>query len=93
MNSITTQPNTATSNPISQARASILSAQRLVLATEGRTLDFETADEINRKLLASINALTSEDEPDFTDEEWLELEMRLSRDHDDTQFWTLGGTR
>jgi hypothetical protein len=57
MGTIITQPNTATSDPISQARQQILSAQRLVLATEGRTLGFETADEINRKLLASVQAL------------------------------------
>jgi hypothetical protein len=92
MNTITTSTTIAT-DPISQARANIQTAQRLVLASEGRTLDFETADEINRKLLASINALTSNDEPDLTDDEMLELEMRLSRDHDDAAYWTLGGAR
>ena len=78
MDTIITQPNTATSDPISQARQQILSAQRLVLASEGRTLDFETADEINRKLLASINTLSIITEPideddTLTDEEMLEL--------------------
>lgn len=80
---------TTATNSITQARTNIQAAQRLVLATEGRTLDFETADEINRQLLASIQILT-DDEPDMTDDEWLELEMRLSRDHDDSSYWTGG---
>src|SRR4051812_15754975 len=98
MDTITTSQSAATSDPISQVRANIQTAQRLVLASEGRTLDFETADEINRKLLASINTLSIITEPideddTLTDEEMLELEMRLSRDHDDSQFWTVGGAR
>ena len=97
MNTITTSTTIAT-DPITQARQQILSAQRLVLATEGRTLDFETADEINRRLLSSINTLAILTDPideddTLTDDEMLELEMRLSRDHDDSQFWKLGGTR
>jgi hypothetical protein len=79
--------------PNEQARQGILRAQQMIAATEGRTLDFETADEINRALLSSINALPPADEPDFTDEEWLEIEMRLSRDHDDAAYWAMGGTR
>jgi hypothetical protein len=98
MNTIITSQTTATSDHISQARHEILSAQRLVLASEGRTLDFETADEINRKLLASIENLSIIIEPfdeddTLTDDEMLELEMRLSRDHDDPQFSTMGGAR
>jgi hypothetical protein len=33
-----------------------------------------------------------DDEPDLTDDEMLELEMKLSRDHDDAAYWT-GGAR
>lgn len=95
MNTITT-PNTE------QARREIQRAQSLVAASEGRILDFETADEINRALLSSIQQLTPADhephapaidEAEPTDDEWFEFEAIISRDHDDTQFWTLGGTR
>jgi hypothetical protein len=71
-------------------------AMRAIAANEGRTLDFETADDINRTLLAATNALSEapvvslSDDNDMSDEEWLEIEMRLSRDHDDSQFWTGG---
>ena len=90
MNTITTSQSTATTL--------IQRAQRMISATEGRTLDFETADEINRTLLASIKAFSEapiivapfEQEDFLTDEEVLELEMRISRDHDDSAYWSGG---
>jgi hypothetical protein len=88
-----------TSAMFEQARRRIQKAQSLVACCEGRTLDFETADEISRELLASIKELTpaaiispEEEYDDLTDEEILELESRLAHDDDDSQFWTLGGT-
>lgn len=92
MDTITTNTTTAT---FEQTRRRLQRAQSLVAACEGRTLDFETADEINRALLASIQSLTptalivpDEEFDDFTDEEMLELEARLSRDHDDFAYFT-----
>jgi hypothetical protein len=94
MNTIIISQKPATSDPIAQVRANIQTAQRLVLASEGRTLDFETADEISRELLTSIKELTpisiitpDEEFDEFTDEELIELEMRLSRDHSDDAYW------
>ena len=86
MNTITTTNNLAT------VRDNITRAQRLVLATEGRTLDFETADEINRALFTSIQVLTplADDEPELSDDEIIEFESRLSRDHDDAAYWQGG---
>lgn len=87
--SVTTTPAT-----FSQTRQRLERAQSLVAATEGRELDFETSDELNRLLLTSIKELTpvsiitpAEEFDDFTDEEILELEARLSRAHDDAAYW------
>jgi hypothetical protein len=99
MNTITTSSGLATSNPIEQARQQILSAQKMIAANEGRILDFETADEISRCLLSSIQSLTPpivsifEEEDTLTDDEAFELEMLLSRDHDDASCWKQGGAR
>ena len=89
--------NTITTDTATQL---INRAQQMVSSAEGRTLDFETADEINRTLLASIQALSeaavivSDDEDDtLSDDEMYELEMRLSRDHDDSAYWQMGGAR
>ncbi len=45
-----TQTDTATDAVIRRARQSVKSALRNVTITEGRLLDFETADEITRAL-------------------------------------------
>jgi hypothetical protein len=34
-----------------------------------------------------LSADLFDDEPELTDEELLELEMKLSRDHDDAAYW------
>lgn len=92
MNSTSIQTPTAT---FEQTRRRLQRAQSLVAASEGRTLDFETADEISRELLLSIKELApvsiivpDEEFDDFSDEEILELEARLSRDHDDSAYFT-----
>jgi hypothetical protein len=76
----------------------ITRAQNMLASYEGRTLTFEASDELQRVLIAARTSLSeapvvslSDDDDDMTDDEAYELEMLLSRDHDDSQFWTAGG--
>jgi hypothetical protein len=75
----------------------ITRAQNMLASYEGRTLTFEASDELQRVLIAARTSLSeapvvslSDDDDDMTDDEAYELEMLLSRDHDDSQFWTGG---
>jgi hypothetical protein len=42
---------------VSQARQRILNVQKMIASVEGRTLDFEAADAIQRTLIASLKDL------------------------------------